>query len=364
MSKGFTTNYRIALLATLVLAMFAGIEARLVWLHVIDRDELVRSVDEARRQLIVDNARRGDILDAHGALLATSRSVIVLGVDPQFLRPEDQAKWPQLAQLLGMPEADIERICTTKTRAAGAAPAERAPPSSPAIMINFAPAETVAASAPHQQNVANTDAKTDDPELDEPDQGGNRPIRWAKLSDQVPESVYAQVEKLGIRGVYGSRVYQRDYPHNEMAAHIIGYVNRLEQPMAGMEHYADFYLRGENGWVESEKDGRSHELAQFRTREVPPSDGFSVYLSIDANVQHIIEDELAKIAQQYDPQKATIIVSDPQTGFVLGLANYPSFDLNTFNKLARDDQGRMRNVAVADEYEPGSVFKIVALSGE
>ncbi|HXN36287.1 MAG TPA: penicillin-binding protein 2, partial [Opitutaceae bacterium] len=117
MSKGFTTNYRIALLATLVLAMFAGIEARLVWLHVIDRDELVRSVDEARRQLIVDNARRGDILDAHGALLATSRSVIVLGVDPQFLRPEDQAKWPQLAQLLGMPEADIERICTTKTRA-------------------------------------------------------------------------------------------------------------------------------------------------------------------------------------------------------------------------------------------------------
>jgi cell division protein FtsI (penicillin-binding protein 3) len=89
MSKGFTSSYRIALLAGLVLSMFAGLEARLVWLHVIDRDELLRSVDEARRQLIVDNARRGDILDSHGALLATSRSVIVLGVDPQFVRPED-----------------------------------------------------------------------------------------------------------------------------------------------------------------------------------------------------------------------------------------------------------------------------------
>jgi cell division protein FtsI/penicillin-binding protein 2 len=88
-----------------------------------------------------------------------------------------------------------------------------------------------------------------------------------------------------------------------------------------------------------------------------------VSLSIDATVQHIAEDELAKIAEQYQPKKATIIVSDPQTGFILALANYPSFDLNTFNKLPRDEQGKMRNIAVADEYEPGSVFKIVAASG-
>jgi cell division protein FtsI/penicillin-binding protein 2 len=359
MSKGFTTNYRIALLATLVLAMFAVVEVRLVWLHVIDRDELLRSVDEARRQLIVDNARRGDILDTHGALLATSRSVIVLGVDPQFLRPEDRAKWPQLAALLGMPEGDLERVCTTKSRPASVVAVLKAPAQSAAIMVSLTPTAVTDTAAVE----ATDDDKKDDTELDDPDADGSRPIRWAKLSDQVPESVFDQIQKLGIRGVYGSRVYRRDYPHNEMAAHIIGYVNGHEQPMAGMEHYADFYLRGENGWVESEKDGRSHELAQFRTREVPPSDGFSVYLSIDANVQHIIEDELSKIAQKYDPQKATIIVSDPQTGFVLGLANYPSFDLNTFNKLTREQQIRMRNVAVADEYEPGSVFKIVALSG-
>ncbi len=169
--------------------------------------------------------------------------------------------------------------------------------------------------------------------------------------------------KLGIKGVYGSRVYRRDYPDNELAAHVIGYVDREERPVAGMEHYADFYLRGENGWLESERDGRSHELAQFRTREVPAVDGFNVSLTIDATVQRIVEDELAKIAQQYDPQKATIIVSDPRTGFILSLANYPSFDLNSFNKLSKNDQRRMRNVAVADEYEPGSVFKIVAVSG-
>jgi len=360
MSKGFTSSYRIALLASLVLAMFAGLEGRLVWLHVIDRDELLRSVDEARRQLIVDNARRGDILDSHGALLATSRSIIVLGVDPQFTRAEDAAKLPQLAALIGVPVPEVERIFSTKTRP-GSSKAEvrvAAPLREAVITLN----QTEPKAAPETAADPGA-AKTDDTQLDEPDVEGNRPIRWAKLSDQVTESVYTQVTKLGIRGVYGSRVYRRDYPHNEMAAHIIGYVDREERPVAGMEHYADFYLRGENGWLESEKDGKSRELAQFRTREVPAVDGFNVSLSIDATVQHIVEDELAKIAEEYQPQKATIIVSDPKTGFILALANYPSFDLNTFNKLAKDEQGRMRNVAVADEYEPGSVFKIVAASG-
>src|SRR5271169_3796110 len=356
MSKGFTTSYRIALLAGLVLAMFAGLEARLVWLHIVDRDEFLRSVGEARRQLIVDSARRGDIRDAHGALLATSRSVIVLGVDPQTFRTEDRPKLAQLAALLGMPLADLERTCATKTRpaaAAAGAPATRPP--APVISLGPAPADDAAPRADA--------ARKDDTELDEPDREGNRPIRWAKLSDQVQEAVYAQVEKLAIHGVYGNRVYRRDYPHNEMAAHVIGYVDREERPVAGIEHYADFYLRGENGWLESERDGRSRELAQFRTREVPASDGFSVSLSIDAPIQHMAEDELAAIAAQFEPEKATIIVSDPQTGFILALANYPSFDLNSFNKLSRADQVRMRNVAVADEYEPGSVFKIVAVAG-
>jgi cell division protein FtsI (penicillin-binding protein 3) len=360
MSKGFTSSYRIALLASLVVAMFAGVGARLVWLHVIDRDELLRSVNEARRQLISDSARRGDIVDDHGALLATSRSVVVLGVDPQFVGREDLRKLPQLASLIGVPLQDVERIYTTKTRSKGAVVTTRPAQSEPIAITLNAPGQAAPAAAAGADPDA---AAKDDTELDEPDKDDNRPIRWAKLSDQVPESAYRRITELGLKGVYGRRVYRRDYPHNEMAAHIIGYVDSQERPMAGMEHFADFYLRGENGWLESEKDGKSREQAQFRTREVPAVDGCNVSLSIDATVQHIVEDELAKVALQYEPLKATIIVSDPRTGFILALANYPSFDLNTFNKLGPGDQPRMRNVAVADEYEPGSVFKIVAVSG-
>jgi cell division protein FtsI/penicillin-binding protein 2 len=362
MSKGFASTPRIALLAVVLLGVFTGIGARLVWLHVLDRDELLRYVEKARKQILVQTARRGDILDTHGAILATSRSLIVLGVDPKALVPADEGKWPQLADLLGMTLPQLREILTTTSRPAQAAAAQ-----APAPAAEATPAGAVAGpinfwgtAAADLKAAARSD---DDTVLDEPDAQGNRPIRWAKLSDTVTESAYADITKLGVRGVYGDRVYRRDYPHNDLAAHVVGYVNHDEEPVTGIERFADFYLRGQDGWVETEKDGHREELAQFRTRDVPPSDGYSVVLSIDTEVQHIAEAELAKIATTYQPAKATIIVSDPRTGFILGLANYPSFDLNQYNKLPADEQGAMRNTAVADMYEPGSVFKIVAVSG-
>ncbi len=363
MSKGFASSYRIVLLAAVIVGGYAGLGARLVFLHVVDRDELVRVVDKARRQIIVEHARRGDILDDKGNILATSRSLLVLGVDPQSLRKEDEKKWPRLAELIGMPLPELRRIFTTKTRPVAAAgltlPAKEGSPvaATPGGQPLFRPLATDDGAA------TAADADDDTRVEDRVEANGERPIRWAKLSETVSESVYAQIQSLDVKGVYGDRVYRRAYPHNSLAAHVIGYVNKAGEAAAGMEHYADFYLRGRDGWREGERDGRGREVAQFRTREVPPSDGYSVTLSIDTNVQHIVEEELEYLAKKYQPEKATIIVSDPRTGFILALANYPTFNLNEYNRLAKDEQGAMRNIAVADMYEPGSCFKIVAASG-
>ncbi|HWL17263.1 MAG TPA: penicillin-binding protein 2, partial [Opitutus sp.] len=310
------------------------------------------SIERARRQIIPETARRGDILDARGNILATSRSLIVLGVDPQVLRKEDEAKWPELAQLIDMPYGQLARIFTTKTRRADSA-AENEDASKLTI---FSPTP-----APDATQAANQ--KSDDTELDEAvDENGERAIRWAKLSESVTESTYAKIQALGIKGVYGNRVYRRAYPHKTLAAHVVGYVNKEGAAAAGIEAYADFYLRGRDGWREGERDGKGREVAQFRTREVPAADGYSVVLSIDAAVQHMVDEELDYIGQKFKPKKATIIVSDPQTGFILGLGNYPTFDLNSYNRVPRDQQAVMRNIAVADQYEPGSTFKIVAAS--
>ena len=366
MSKGFASSYRIVLLAAGILLCYAGLGARLVYLHVIDRDELVRYVDKARRQIIVETARRGDILDAKGNILATSRTLIVLGVDPQSLRKEDEKKWPRLAELIGIPLPELRRILLTKSRPVALANASTA--SSPAkpgdLVINFT---GLAAAKPESGGASGsagtTDQPADDTVLDDqPDETGARPIRWAKLSETVEESAYARIVALDVKGVYGQRAYRRAYPHNSLASHIIGYVNKQGEPAAGIERYADFYLHGRDGWREGERDGLRRELAQFRTRDVPAADGYNVRLSIDAGIQHMVEEELDMLARKYSPQKATIIVSDPQTGFILALANSPTFNLNEYNQVPKEEQAAMRNVAVADMYEPGSVFKIVAAS--
>ena len=333
MSKGFASNNRMTLLAMGVIACFMGVGVRLVFLHVVDRDELLRFVDKARRQIVVEHARRGTILDSRGNLLATSRSEITLAVDPWALAEyleadtnaprrarkaaEEQAKRARLAGLLGLPLAEVEKAFQPAMRAIKPADDKR-------------------------------DGKVD----------GLTKDRWVKLREAVEGPVFDQIEALNIRGLTHERVYRRVYPGGGLAAHLIGYLNKEGTPVTGAERHFDLYLKGEDGWIESEKDGARRELAQFRSRDVPGQDGNDVVLTIDSVVQHIIEDELKGIAAKYQPHFATIIASDPQTGAILGLANYPSYDLNSYSKASLDSQ---RNYAVTDLIEPGSTFKIVAV---
>lgn len=395
MSRGFASNYRIVLVATALFLCFGGLGSRLVWLHVIDRDELVKQIAKTRRQVIVEMAQRGDIRDRHGYVFATSVPQIIVAFDPMMVRPEDEAKWPELAKLLDLPLAKVREKLTTKYRLVSVTPptADAADASAPRLTLNLsnpgseaAPATPaaiaggVAARAPAKSPTkielsvdATSDQRSgsassaegeDDDELETiPDGQGRRAIRWTKLSDHVSESTYTEIQKLGLHGLCPpERRFARVYPHNDLAAHLIGYANHEGHGVTGVEAYADLYLAGHNGWREGERDGRNHELAQFQTRNAPPADGYSVVLSIDSNVQYIVERELDRIAKTYQPLKATIIVSNPNTGFILGMGNYPTFNPNEYNLVPKDQMERMKNVAITDIYEPGSVFKIVAAS--
>ncbi|AOS46417.1 Stage V sporulation protein D [Lacunisphaera limnophila] len=331
MSKGFATN-RLTLLAVGVLICFLAVGVRLVFLHVLDREDLLAYVDKARRQIVVEHARRGAILDARGNLLATSRSEITLAVDP----------WALVDYL----EAD-----KNEPRRARKAAAERTKRVQLAALLGISTGELEEAFVPRQRSV--------DLEQDGRDgaRDGRVKDRWVKLREGLDEPTYDQIAALDIRGLTANRVYRRVYPGGGLAANLIGYLNREGTSVTGAERHFDLYLKGEDGWIESEKDGTRRELAQFRSREVPARDGHDVVLTIDSVVQNIIEDELRSIAEQYNPNFATIIASDVRTGRILGMANYPSFDLNQYNKAPLEAQ---RNYAVTDIIEPGSTFKIVA----
>jgi cell division protein FtsI (penicillin-binding protein 3) len=265
MSKGFASSYRIIILATTLFVCFAALGVRLIWLHVVDRDSLLERITEVRVRVNPETARRGDILDNRGAPLAASSSRRMLAVDPMSLRPQDEKMWPQLAALIGMPEPELRKIFLTKFRE----PA----PATPVSM-----ASAIAKPAGLVFNLKLSDPapvredKEEDAEVDPtPDEKGRRAIRWVKLRDDVSDPVYEEIQKLGIKGVFGQHVYQRAYPNKQLAAHVVGFVNRQQQPAAGMEAYADFFLQGRDGWRVGERDGCRHRMGTRSSCRSTPS---------------------------------------------------------------------------------------------
>ena len=171
MSKGFASNYRVGLLASLILAGYGAAGARLVWLHVIDRDNLLASVGSARREIIPIYARRGDIRDINGTLLATSVSDVEVGVDLTMVGPEDLPKWPELARLLQLPLAQVEKAITTRYRTT----AQSRAGGSADLVSNFN-IKIPGVTSPPAADAAAGSAADNEEEPDEPDSSGQRPI--------------------------------------------------------------------------------------------------------------------------------------------------------------------------------------------
>ncbi len=304
-------RYRAVLFGTV--GIFCIMLWRLYDLHIIESKNSKDAVQSQRQIVSPISAKRGNITDARGNILATSRSVIDLGVDPEaikekFDRPETQEKLSKMAHILNLPLSEILEKCKSE---------EIISPSGRIIKR-----------------------------------------RW-KLIAKVEENVYEEISALKIYGITGDRKYVRTYPSEGLAAHVIGFVNKEGVAVDGIEKNADWYLKGQEGWIQSEKDARRRELAHFRTREVPATDGMNIELSIDIIIQEMANRQLQKIVEEFNPENATIIVSDPATGFILALANYPSFDPNNYNKYP---VANLKNFALSSQIEPGSTFKIVPIS--
>lgn len=308
MAGACTSRFRYHLCQGLVLLAFAMVGARLVHLQWVDAREITGKVAPQRDRTEALAARRGDLLDRNGNVLAGTRSLIQVGVDPWIIDSSDRNSLAALAGLLDMPLAELEQSVSRRER--------------------------------------------------EDSSGTLRRLRWVPLKE-VGEDLYAAVLRLNLRGVYGNRRYERHYPGRELAAHVVGYVNRESVPVMGLEQAMDFYLRGQAGWLETTVDGQRRELAAFRSREVPPAHGMDVQLTLDLIVQSIVERSLQDLVERSQPEGVSIIVSEPHSGEILALANYPTFDPNRFWQFPLEAQ---RNRAVTDQFEPGSTFKIVPIA--
>ena len=178
------------------------------------------------------------------------------------------------------------------------------------------------------------------------------------LARALPASKAQAVLALKIAGVTGTPVMRRVYPRGTLAAQVLGEVGTEGRGLSGLEYSANALLSGRAGERRVVSDAIGQPVSITEThRELP---GKSLALTLDANIQQRAEDVLGAVARVFQPKDATAIVMDPRSGAILALANWPQVDA--------EDPGAsppeaMEDRAVGFDYEPGSTFKVVAVSG-
>lgn len=168
------------------------------------------------------------------------------------------------------------------------------------------------------------------------------------------------LEAAKLQGLYLQEGAQRVYPNGKMLCHILGFVDHNGHGVDGVEKVFDQALAGRNGYRHVEHDRRGVEIVLYRGQEEPAENGKNITLTIDMGIQAIVEKELDNAMATYHPAGVTAIVLDPMTGEILAMASRPNYDPNHFGEATFE---QMRNRAITDMYEPGSVFKIVATAG-
>ena len=246
-------------------------------------------------------ASRGRITDRHGALLATSVAVPSVWAIPKDVLATIAQK-RQLAKLLGVPALELEK-------------------------------------------------KLADPNA-----------RFAWLKRQVEEPVWQQVQALGIKGIYQTREYRRKYPEGESAAHLVGFTDVEDRGQEGIELAFQKELQGRDGSRMVVKD-RLGRVVEAIGDQVDPSNGQDIELSVDAKVQFFAYQRVRDAVAEHKAKAGSVVVLDVQTGEVLALANYPSFNPAERRNLTG---AQLRNRALTDTFEPGSTMKpfIAALAME
>ena len=173
------------------------------------------------------------------------------------------------------------------------------------------------------------------------------------LKRQVDESVAQQITALGIKGIYQRKEYKRQYPEGEAAAHVVGFTNIEDAGQEGVELAFNKDLVGRNGVRHVIKD-RLGRVVEDIGSTVAPIDGADVQLSIDSKVQFFAYQKLRDSVIENKAKAGSVVVLNAVTGEVLAVANYPSY---IPGKRSNISPAQMRNRALTDTFEPGSVIK-------
>ncbi len=196
------------------------------------------------------------------------------------------------------------------------------------------------------------------------------------LTLDVAEKIKEALKAAHVRGVMVQSDLRRSYVMPQMLCHVLGYVNHENKGMCGVESYFNSYLAGVDGIREYRHDARGQVLPNEDDRYMAPKHGLNLRLTIDMRLQTILEQELDKGMTHFRAKRGCMIAVDPKTGDILAMVSRPAFDLNSKNIILPDGahpRGQVKdakgnpvtgdfNFACQARYEPGSTFKVVAVT--
>lgn len=182
------------------------------------------------------------------------------------------------------------------------------------------------------------------------------PRSFVWVARKITPEQTTRIKALNLRGIYFQKENKRFYPEHTLAASVLGYVDVDEHGLGGIEYSLDKEIRGRPSRMLVLADAR-HQW--FDQSEASADKGDNVVLTLDQTIQFIAENALAKGIARTHAKGGSVVVQDPNTGQLLAIANWPTFDSNDAGSYPAIDR---MDRAVSDAYEPGSIFKTILFS--
>jgi cell division protein FtsI (penicillin-binding protein 3) len=290
---------RLLLVKIGLLAIFAVVVLRLAQIQVL-QSHLYRDIARKQYEVPVPQpATRGNIYDRNGKLLVSNTQYVSFGADPKIVGEHAEAVSDRFARVFGKPRGFYLDKLSSQNR------------------------------------------------------------RFVWLERRAKPQLSKAINAPELEGVIELKEPQRLYHYEHIGGQVIGFTDVDNNGLNGIELALDRYLKGKDGYVVMQRDGLGRKRPSVDYPRVEPTNGASVVLTIDIEYQAIAEEELARGIQRNQAESGLVVILDPSTGEILAMANSPAMDPSN---PAGTSLAVMKNRAITDMFEPGSVFKIVTAS--
>ncbi|RMD59745.1 penicillin-binding protein 2 [Candidatus Parcubacteria bacterium] len=186
---------------------------------------------------------------------------------------------------------------------------------------------------------------------------------YEPIAEKVDEETLNRLLALNLKGVYFLKKKYRFYPEKNTYSHLsgfFGFKGEKQQGLYGLEGYFNEELSGQSGIISAERDARGRVIIMNSLKYRQPVDGADLVLTIDRTVQYTVCQKLEEAVKRHGADKGTVVIIQPFTGAIIAMCSVPNYDPNNYQEV--EDITLFNNPAIFNQYEPGSVFKVITMA--